>query len=95
MIEALYRTFFKRVDNKKWCIWLCGTRSSGKSSVIRLLEEIFSCEPIAWQKGMVTTSGRNKEWPTQLCTCEEFAWRFALDEDMVDKTLQLFEGKYI
>ena len=93
VLEALYRTFFKRVDNKKWCIWLCGQRSSGKSSVIRLLEEIFSCEPIVWQRNMVTTSGKNKAWPTQICTCEEFAWRHALDGDMLDKTLQLLEGR--
>jgi len=93
VLQAIYRTYFKRADSKKWCIWLYGRRSSGKSSVIRLLEEIFSCEPIAWQRAMVTTNGRNKAWPTQLCTCEEFAWRHALDGDMLDKTLQLLEGR--
>lgn len=93
VLNAIYRTFFKRVDSKKWCIWLCGQRSSGKSSATRLLEEIFCTEAIAWQRTMVTTDGKNKEWPTQICTCEEFAWHHAMNGDMLDKTLQLFEGR--
>ena len=64
VLRAVYRTFFKREDAKKWCVLLVGAHSSGKSSVVRLLEEIFSCEPIVWQRAMITTSGRNKNWPT-------------------------------
>ena len=64
VLRAVYRTFIKREDPKKWCVLLVGKHSSGKSSVVRLLEEIFSCEPIARQRAMITTAGRNKDWPT-------------------------------
>ena len=42
-VKAIIDTFFFRKDKKKWCVWLHGKTSSGKSSLIARMKPIFSC----------------------------------------------------
>ena len=97
VLQAIYKTFFKRANQKKWCVWLKGVYSTGKSTVIRFLEEIFSCTAVVWQPNVLTQQRikgkKAKDWATQICTCEEFNFHIALSESNFDKTLQLFEGR--
>ena len=42
-IKAIVDTFFFRKDTKKFCVWFHGKTSSGKSTIIKMMMEIFSC----------------------------------------------------
>ena len=42
-IRAVVNTFFRRKDRKKYCCWLNGFTSSGKSEFIKCYKQIFCC----------------------------------------------------
>lgn len=41
VLETIRETFFQRLDHKKRLVWLYGSRNTGKSTLIRYLEQIF------------------------------------------------------
>ena len=54
VLESLYFTMFGQIDAKKYCIWLWGDRSTGKSTVMGFLAEIFNVETVSWQSRIIT-----------------------------------------
>ena len=54
-IRAIVECFFHREDDKKYCVWLRGETSSGKSKLIKCMRDIFCCERGDFVKGRLTT----------------------------------------
>lgn len=55
VIRAVVNTFFKRKDTKKYCVWLNGLTSSGKSEFIKCYKQIFSCQKGDFHRGYLVT----------------------------------------
>ena len=54
-IRAIVDCFFNREDEKKYCVWLRGATSSGKSKLIKCMRDIFCCERGDFVRGHLTT----------------------------------------
>lgn len=93
ILEAILEVIVDAKDQKKGTIILHGAPNSGKSSIIRVMDEIFICDTLQQTQGNFDIVPDLKRYKFQVVLCEETRFDRLLDKNHLDNTKLFFERK--
>ena len=92
-LEAIYKIFFERKSHKKNLVWLYGPPNTGKTTLIKALEQIFCTQDFNFQeKYCVLQEPSKKDCEVQLLVSKEFEVDHAFSANNYTQMKRMFEG---
>lgn len=70
-LKATHEILIERKDPKKHLVLLYGKRNAGKSTFMKMFQDVLSCQRIQFEPRHIIVKEKTKPWAMQIVICPE------------------------